>query len=797
MSDAPAGRPFERYRALELGSQAAALCGRVLRDLGTEVVKVEPPQGDPMQRQAPLAGDDGIAFLWYNAGKARLTLNLEQPQAQRRVREALAGFDVLIDGNPPGWLAGHGLDPEELRRQYPHLIITSVTPFGQSGPYRDWTGTALTAWAMAGSLMRCGRPDEPPVGPPYQLAYHIGGVTAASATAAALYERGRSGEGDWLDCSVLEAVQVQADWSVPLYSVSGRATQRAGAGALFQLYRADDGWVRVINLSRKQWENLKRWLDSPREFQSDDWLNPLYRGAHLDVQKEVLERHFSGRSKVDLFREGQQYGVGIVPVYSPAEVMEDAHFKERGTFVTFPLPDGKTVRAPGTYVRMADREPQSPTAGASADPLADPLAGPPVRTSALGSNAGDGGDRGGGGDGGGGLMLEGVRIVEVGSGAVAPEITRVLGEFGADVIKLESKTQIDFMRLQGANLESSLGWASSNRSKRSVLVDLKSAAGREIGKALVRAADVVVENNTAGVMDRLGIDYEAARETNPDLIYVSSQAMGATGPYRSHGGFGPTNSAISSTSYLWNHPGAERPEGVQVIHPDHLLGRMGALVTFAALDERSRTGRGQHIDLSQAEFAIACLAEAFMESDLQGRTAEPAGNSSPIGAPHGVFACLGDDAWIAITIETDEQWSALKIVASIPEWEDARYDSTAGRLADRDLIEAQLMGFTAQFNHVALMRQLQVAGVPAGAAMTTPEVLADVHVAERGFYRTVLHPVIGPSRMEGVPWQAERMRLAGPVRAPLFGEHTDDVLAGWLGMGDGEIERARAAGALE
>jgi crotonobetainyl-CoA:carnitine CoA-transferase CaiB-like acyl-CoA transferase len=565
---------------------------------------------------------------------------------------------------------------------------------------------------------------------------------------------------------------------VPLYSVSGRATQRAGAGALFQLYRADDGWVRVINLSRKQWESLKYWLANPPEFESDEWLDPLYRGAHLDVQKEVLERHFSGRSKVDLFRDGQAHGVGIVPVYSPAEVMEDDHFRERGTFVPFALPDGKTVRAPGTYVRMADRKPESPVPGGSEDTLA----GPPIRMTERG------GDR---------LMLDGIKIVEVGSGAVAPEIARVLGEFGADVIKLESKTQIDFMRLQGSDLESSMGWASSNRSKRSVLVDLKSAMGREIGRALVRAADVVVENNTGGVMARLGIDYEAARKTNPELIYVSSQAMGSTGPYRSHGGFGPTNSAISSTSYLWNHPNAEPPEGVQIIHPDHLLGRMGSLVTFAALDERSRTGRGQHIDLSQAEFAIACLAEAFMESDLHGRTAEPSGNRSPIGAPHGVFACLGNDAWIAITVETDEQWTALKSVANIPQWEDAKYDTTAGRMADRDVIEAQLMGFTVQFNHVALMRRLQAAGVPAGAAMTTSEVLADVHVAERGFYRTVIHPVIGPARMEGVPWRAERMKLADPVRAPLLGEHTDVVLGDWLGMGEGELEEARAAGALQ
>lgn len=778
-------RPLEPYRALELGSQAAALCGRVLADLGVEVVKVEPPEGDPMRRQAPLADGTSLSFLWYNANKTGVTLDLEQTDAQQQVRAALAGFDILIDGNRPGWLAEHGLDPEELRRQYPHLIITSVTPFGQTGPYRDWQGTGLTAWAVGGSLIRCGLPDRPPTAPPYQLVYHIGGVTAASATGAALYDRSRTGEGDWLDCSLVEAVQAQADWSAPGYSISGGGggMKRSGAGVLFQLYRADDGWVRVINMSQKQWQSLKHWLGDPPEFEPDEWGNPLYRGMHHGVQKEVLESRFKGRGKVELFLDGQSNGVGIVPVYSSAEVMEDGHFNERGTFVSFPLSSGKTTRAPGAYVRMAGERPTSPSPAPELGGSADALAGSPVHVTARG--------------GSNGLMLEGIKVVEVGSGAVAPEIARILGEFGADVVKVESRKQIDFMRLQAPNLEASMGWSSSNRNKRSVLIDLKSEEGRRIGIELAKTADVLVENNTGGVMQRLGMDYESVSTVNPGVIYLSSQALGGSGPYSPYGGFGPTNAAISSTSYLWNHPDVDAPEGVQIIHPDHLLGRMGALAIFAALDERARSGSGQHIDMGQAEFAMACLPEAFMESDVLGHTVEARGNRSPVGAPHGVFACHGDDAWIAITVETDEHWVALKSVANIAEWDDAKYDTTAGRLEDRDVIEAQLMGFTGQSPPIPLMRRLQAAGVPAGAAMSTGEVLADVHVAERGFYRAVVHPVIGPTRMEGVPWHAARMQLADPTAAPLFGEHTGEVLGEWLGMSEQEIEQAQAAGALE
>jgi crotonobetainyl-CoA:carnitine CoA-transferase CaiB-like acyl-CoA transferase len=774
-------QPLRPYRVLEIGSGAAALCGRALADLGAEVVKVEPPAGDPMRRQAPLAGDTGIAFLWYNAGKRGVTLDLEQPEEQQRLRRALADFDVLIDGAPPGWLAAHGLSPDELRRRYPHLVITSVTPFGQTGPYRDWQGSSLVAWALAGSLIRCGLPDAPPVGPPTQLSYVIAGLTAASAAVVALWERGRTGRGDWIDCSVLEAVQAQADWSAPIYSATGTTAKRAGAGPLFRIYKTGDGWVRVINLSVKQWQAFRHWLGDPPEIAGPEWANPLYRGANRAVLDDLCERAFAGRSKVELFRDGQRAGVGIVPIYSPAEVMEDEHFVARGTFVDFPLPDGRTARAPGGFVRMASARPvpprPAPALGAGPEALAGTRAPLAPR-------------------GGGGLPLAGIRVVELGSGAVAPEVTRILGEFGADVIKIESRTQIDFMRLQGSNIEASVGWSSSNRNKRSVLVDLKHPEGRRIGHALFERADVVVENNTGGVMARLGVDYPTLARHNPRLVYLSSQAFGASGPCTAYGGFGPTNAAVSGLSFLWNAPDAPQPEGVQVIFPDHILGRIGCMAVVAALDESERTGRGQHIDMAQTEAAIAAIAEAFIESDLTGRTVPARGNRSPIGAPHGVFPALGDDAWIAITVESDEQWARLRDVVGIAEWRDRRYDTAAGRLADRDVIEAQLAAWTAQFTPVALMRRLQEAGVPAGAAYTTPQVMADVHFTERGFFRTVNHPVLGAVRMEGVPFQAERLRWDAARPAPLFGEHTDAVLREWLGMTAEEIAAAREAGAL-
>ena len=288
-------------------------------------------------------------------------------------------------------------------------------------------------------------------------------------------------------------------------------------------------------------------------------------------------------------------------------------------------------------------------------------------------------------------------------------------------------------------------------------------------------------------MDRLGLGYEQVVQGNPGIVYLSSQAFGASGPHASYGGFGPTNQAVSGTTFLWNHPGLDRPEGVSAIHPDHILGRMGAMAVIAALDERRRGVLGQHIDLGQAEFAMACIGEAFIESSLLGQAVGPRGNESPFAAPHGVFPCLGDDQWIAVTVESDDHWASLVGVVGEPTWADPALASATARIAARDVIEAQLSAWTSQFPAVQLMRNLQRAGVPAAAAYSAVQVQADVHLNARGYFDTVTHPVMGTLRMEGIPYHAQNLHHAPPAPAPLLGHHTAAVLREWLGLDDSAV----------
>jgi benzylsuccinate CoA-transferase BbsF subunit len=193
---------------------------------------------------------------------------------------------------------------------------------------------------------------------------------------------------------------------------------------------------------------------------------------------------------------------------------------------------------------------------------------------------------------------------------------------------------------------------------------------------------------------------------------------------------------------------------------------------------------------------MACIAEAFIESGVDGQSVEARGNEHLIGSPHGVFPCAGEDRWIAITVEADEHWENLKSVVGEPFWAEERFDTVEGRLNERDIIEAQLSAWTALKPAVVLMRTLQTAGVPAGVAYTATQVMADVHFTEREFFQTVEHPVLGALRMEGHSFKARKMQLSDVVRAPLFGEHTRDVFTEWLGMGDGEYSDLERSGAL-
>lgn len=394
--------------------------------------------------------------------------------------------------------------------------------------------------------------------------------------------------------------------------------------------------------------------------------------------------------------------------------------------------------------------------------------------------------------------FHGVRVLDFGVGAVGVEVGRLLAEYGADVIKVESGSAPDFMRVVMSGWITP-GFASSSRSKRSLGVNLKDERGLELVRRLVRRSDVVIENNAAGVMERLGLDPVKLRELNPRIVSFSSQIVGSSGPWRHWIGYGPSTHPVSGLQYLWNYPEDEdRPAGSTNVYPDHLVGRVGALATVAGLIARERTGRGWHADAAQFETAIQLLGDLFAQESLAPGTVRPQGNASPRGAPWGAYPCAGEDEWCVINVRNDAEWAALREALGDPGWaRRPEYAGAPGRIRARDAIDRELAAWTSGRTPREAMERLQSRGVPAGLMAHARHHAEDPHLEHRRYPQSVDQPGLGSMLFEGPGFRGSD--LPDPVvrPAPLLGEHTREVCAELLGLSGAEIDALLEAGVLE
>jgi crotonobetainyl-CoA:carnitine CoA-transferase CaiB-like acyl-CoA transferase len=405
--------------------------------------------------------------------------------------------------------------------------------------------------------------------------------------------------------------------------------------------------------------------------------------------------------------------------------------------------------------------------------------------------------------------LAGVRVLEFGTGYVGPVIGMRLGDFGADVVKIETGRALDFMRgpaPRSADLSPS--FYDVNRNKRGVTIDATTPAGKALVLRLAERADVVVENFGAGVLRRLGLDYEALRAVRPDLIMLSSQGLGATATHSLT--LGQNLPPLIGLTHLWNHPGAEPPVGTHLFHPDYFGGVQAACLVLAMLDHRRRTGEGHYVDVSQAELAASLLGPYYLDWTLNGRVAEPRGNHAYPGAPVGCYRCAGDaegadrsearadDAWCVIAVRTDAEWAAFCRAIGDPPWtRDPRFADLSARVRHRAALDAHVEAWTRERTPQAAMETLQAAGVPAGAVQTMADLVVDPQLAAHEFIVTLDALVPEPIPAGGIP-----VRLSdtpGAVRRPppLLGEHTAEVLQEWLGLSADDLARLAADGALQ
>lgn len=400
--------------------------------------------------------------------------------------------------------------------------------------------------------------------------------------------------------------------------------------------------------------------------------------------------------------------------------------------------------------------------------------------------------------------LEGVRVLDLGMVWAGSICGQVLSDFGADVIKVESRANLDIARqgrpIIGEEYDPNQNPLFHNvaRNKRSLAINLKLDAGRDLLRRLVEHADVLVENMRPGTLPRLGLGYDDLRQINPRLVFVSITMAGQTGPLNRMRGYGNTISGITGLDSIMGYDPEEGPLGMAHAYADPNVGLYAALMALTGLEERRHTGVGCHVDLSMWEAMVTALGWPLLDFELNGRIAGPIGNASIPGAPSGVFECEGEDAWVSIEVRTDEDWAGIVEAMGRPDWAlSADYRTMPERLRRREELNARVAKWARPQSRDELSELLQQHGVIAAPCLAVGERLFDEHLTARENFVWVDNPVLGREPVYG---QAMRLSATpGGVHAPapMLGEHTDEVLREVLHISDEELERLRSEGVLE
>jgi crotonobetainyl-CoA:carnitine CoA-transferase CaiB-like acyl-CoA transferase len=375
-----------------------------------------------------------------------------------------------------------------------------------------------------------------------------------------------------------------------------------------------------------------------------------------------------------------------------------------------------------------------------------------------------------------------------------PTVTMMLGDMGAEIIKIEAIQRLDGWR-GGAGLSESRAyergpnWNGLNRNKLGLTLDLKDADGRAVFERLVTVADVVVENYTPRVMEDFGLPYATLRAINPAIIMISLSGFGSTGPWRDFPAFAFPTEEMSGFSQLTGYPGGPP---MLIGHPvtDALAGMFGTFAVLVALEQCRRTGRGQHLDCSQVEALTGLVGDELFEYTMNHRMPPRLGNRHRWMAPHGVYRCRGEDAWVAIAVGSDDEWRSLCAAIERPDLaSDPRFATMPERHRHQEELTAPIEQWTRTRDHHEVMHILQAHGVAAGPVLMPSELLSDPHLADRGFFEVLDRAEVGAHPYPGPAFKLSKTpgRLRRP--APLLGEHNHDVLGGLLGLSDDELSR--------
>ncbi len=782
---------------------AGPYCTRLLAGLGANVIKVERPgEGDPARQWPPFAEDvpgrerSGV-FLWLNMGKQSITLDLKSAAGVEAFRQLVEAADVLVENFAPRVMPSLRLSYAHLRAINPRLVMTSISNFGQSGPYRDHRAEDIVLFGMGGSMASRQSLDQEPLTMAGTPAQTMAGTAGFTATLGALHGARQTGRGQHVDVSIFEAMAAAQTEELVACAYLGRDQPSPVLGLI---YPCRDGHVMVVDQQPRQWRKITELIDHPDLASDPNFKTMPLRRANRELLDTYLGTWMQAQRKEDVYHAGQAAGIPSAFIATVADLVASPQIRSRGFIVEADHSEVGRLSYPGLPFHVN---------GATAKLLAAPRLGehqgvtwPSVDTSASQPARVSSTSSGGGSP----LPLHGIRVLDMGMFWAGPYAGRLLADMGAEVIKVEGPGRPDPVRLvpRGLFPDGERGeqpWNRSgmlnerNRNKLGISLDLLHPQGKALFKDLVAISDVVLENFSARVMGKLDLDYEALKMVNPNLVMISIASQGLTGPERHYVSVDPILQALSGVASLTGRPG-EAPALVSM-YADPLGAVHAAGCVVAGLLSRRQTGKGVHIDFSQREALTAAIGPALMDYTMNGRVATVQGNADGAMVLQGTYPCQGELGWITLAIRTEGEWQRLCGVLGAPAWaNEPRFADPAQRQTHLSEIHAHIASWTRTQTKFDATQRLQSVGLAAGPVLSAKELFRDPHLQARGFFEVCTHPQAGTHAYCGRPMRFSETPMGTQRPAPCFGQHNAYVFGELLGLSDDALAQLLADGIL-
>ena len=788
---------LNHLRVVELGDIPASYATRWLADLGADVIKIEPPGGDPNRLLPPFAGniehpERSLTFIHANTNKRSIVLDLERESDREAFAKLLASAKLFLEATPFGYLDKFGFGDKRFREMYPSLVIVSVTPFGRTGPYCHYKGSDAIANATGGFLFGQGDNAKGQCTAPSHLAYQMAGAMAAMLGLAGIRHARKTGAGQRIDMSLQEALTFANSSSIARYTRENRLERRPGGkaygGAGTNIYRCKDGrYVHFTTNMPHMWKEFAQNWMIDKSLAGPEWENPRYRDVHADEVGTAFANFIGQFTADDFANQAQARHLAAAPLNTIGQFVECEQNRVREWLQEIDHPMIGKYKAPGAPMRFS----HTPMRVRRPAPLLDQhgkeiLAELEKASGSCSGKPDDSTARQ--------PMLRGLRMADLTQQYAGPLGTELLAYYGMEVVKIETGTIASKEREAAVH-------ACMNRAKLGCTLNLRNPDGKDLFKKLVAKSDVVVDNFSSGVLERLGFSFAELQKINPGIVQAVMPGWGLSGPLKSWVAWGWQLLAYTGIMRLWGYPDSPMETRCKIAWPDRVGSVTMALGVLAALEYQSRTGKGQFIEAGMLEAQGSMMGPAILDYTVNGNEWDAMGYREILGgpyAPYGCYPCYGEDNWIIIACAGDEQWQAMVGLIGKSSWAaDPKFASKAGRKEFRDELDRSLSEWTRKYTVKQLFRMLQESGIAAGIPSSGEDLFHDIHLRARGHIVETEAQPWGKIAHHGLPGIPSLAAAEAARPAPWIGANNDQVFGEILGLDKEKIEALKKADAIK